>query len=64
MGFEVTTRHKSEDRLISSDFQPCMQQTALFLRVSSDSKPDSKSTESRVPILLITSTEQDVPWEL
>ena len=41
VGFEEKTRHKSEDRLISSGFQPRLKQNALFLRVRSDSKTDS-----------------------
>jgi hypothetical protein len=35
-----------------------------FLRVRSDSKPDSNSTGIFVLTLLITSLEADVPWEL
>jgi hypothetical protein len=64
VGFEENTRHKSEDRPLSNDFIHRVKQNTLFLSVRSDSNPDSKSTESREPILLVTSTEQDVPWEL
>jgi hypothetical protein len=46
MGFEENTRHKSEDRLISSAFKPCMKQNALFLSVRPDSKTDSNGTGS------------------
>jgi hypothetical protein len=43
-GFEERTRHKSEDRLISSGFQPRLKQNALFPRARSDSKTDSNGT--------------------
>jgi hypothetical protein len=46
MGFEESTRHKSEVRLIPSTFKPCMKQNALFLSVRPDSKPDSNGTGS------------------
>jgi hypothetical protein len=43
MGFEEKTRHKGEDRLISSGFKPCMKQNALFLSVRSDSNGTGSS---------------------
>ena len=46
MGFEEKTRHKSEDRLISNGFKPCMKQNALFLSVRPDSKTASNGTGS------------------
>jgi hypothetical protein len=46
MGFEEKMRHKGKNLLISSGLKQRMKQNALFLSVRSDSKPDSKSTES------------------
>jgi hypothetical protein len=46
MGFEETTRHKGEDRLISSGFIQRVKQNALFLSVRPDSKTDSNGPGS------------------
>ena len=63
-GFEENTRHKGENRLISSGFQQCMKQNALFLSVRSDSKPDSNSTGFSCAYSPHHFWEADVPWEL
>ncbi len=64
MGFEEYMRHKGENRLISSGFTQRMKQNALFSECAPTANLTAIAQESRVPILLITSTEPDVAWEL
>src|SRR5436305_1843032 len=64
MGFEENTRHKSEDRLVSSGFQPRMKQNALSRECVLTAKLTAMSQESPVLLLRNTSLEAEVPWEL
>ncbi|HYB00146.1 MAG TPA: hypothetical protein VED37_08000, partial [Ktedonobacteraceae bacterium] len=54
-GFEERTRHKSENRLNPSGFQPRMKQNTLFSPCALTAKLTAMSQESPVPILRNTS---------
>jgi hypothetical protein len=64
VGFEEKMRHKGENRLISSGFQHRMKQNTLFLACALTADLTAMSQKSLVLILLNTSLEADVPWEL
>jgi hypothetical protein len=61
-GFEEKMRHKGENRLISSGFQQRMKENTLFSECAPTANLTAIAQESRVPILLITSTEPDLSW--
>ena len=63
-GFEEYMRYKGENLLISSGFKQRMKQNTLFSECVLTANLTAIAQESRVPILLITSTEPDLPWEL
>ena len=64
MGFEEYMRHKSENRLISSGFTQRLKQNALFSECAPTADLTAIAQESYLLLLLITSLESDVPWEL